>query len=104
MKKYLVEEAAELFEEEGRAGQRGGTAQERHEQDVSPMIHQTPKHKQDEIFSHRGWYLPPKYWFYFAFVFLSFFPLCILALSHCVFQVTGWRALNDFQENAVKSE
>lgn len=81
----MVEEAAELFEEEGRAGQRGGTEQERHEQDVSPMIHQTPKHKQDEIFSHRGWYLPPKYWFYFAFVFLSFFsPVHFGTFSLCV--------------------
>ena len=69
--KYLVEEVDQLFEGEG--GQ--GIEEEEHGKDtiISLMINQSPKHKQDEGFSHCSWYLPPKYWFYFAFVFLSFF-------------------------------
>lgn len=67
--KYLVEEVAKLLGGEGRQG----IEEERHEQDISLMSHRSPKHTQDEVFSHRSWFLPPKYWFYFAFAFFSLF-------------------------------
>lgn len=84
------------FWEEREGRHRGGTAQERHGQDVFLIIHRSPKHKQDEVLSHCSWVL-------FCFCF-SLPPPIHFGTSHCVFQVTVQRALNDFQENTVKSE
>lgn len=72
------------FWEEREGRHRGGMAQERHEQDVFLIIHRSPKYKQDEVFSHCSWYLPPKYWFYFAFIFLFFSPYTFRHFSLCI--------------------